>query len=144
MQQPTFGRFFSIILRHGKMHLNRELDELHIRSGQIPILRVLEARDGINQESIRKHFLLDKGTIAKTIRPLIAEGYISRETDPSDKRSYRIFLTEKGRGVLPAVGDALEKWNEILTAGFSEDEKAAVAGLLSRMSENVRAYFNVT
>jgi DNA-binding MarR family transcriptional regulator len=125
------------------MYLDRDLKSLHVRSGQIPILRILEIRGGINQESIRRYLHLDKGSIAKNIRPLITEGYITRETDPSDKRSYRIFLTEKGREILPAVGEALEKWNHILTAGFSEEEKAAMAIFLSRMSENVRAHFKL-
>ena len=125
------------------MYLDRELKSLRIRSGQIPILRILEIRDGINQESIRRHFHLDKGSVAKTIKPLIEEGYVTRETDPSDKRSYRIFLTERGRGVLPVVAEALEKWNAILTESLSEEETAAIATFLSRMSDNVRKHFNL-
>ena len=143
MPQPSLIRYFSFIQRHGKMFLDRELKSLHIRSGQVPILRILEINDGINQESIRRHFHLDKGSIAKTIKPLVEEGYVTREADPSDKRSYRIFLTEKGRGVLPAVAEALDKWNDVLTAGLSEEEKAAIATFLSRMSDNVRKHFNL-
>ena len=96
-EQMTFGRSLSIISRHGQMYLDRKLKPLHIRAGQIPILRLLGVKDGISQERIGKFFHLDKGTIAKTIRPLISEGYINRKTNPQDRRAYQVFLTRKGR-----------------------------------------------
>jgi DNA-binding MarR family transcriptional regulator len=113
---------------------------LEVRSGQIPILRLLGIKDGINQESIRKFLHLDKGTIAKTIKPLISKGYVTRKTDPEDKRAYQIFLTGKGREILPDVKDALAKWTYALTSDFTEKEKNTAHDLLWRMSKNAREH----
>ena len=133
-------RHLSIVLRRGQMYLDRELKRFAVRSGQIPILRLLEIRDGINQESIRKYLHMDKGTIAKTIKPLITKGYITRKTNPEDKRAYQIFLTRKGREIMPDVKNAITIWTDALTAGFSEEEKETAYVLLSRMSENAMTY----
>ena len=139
-ENRRFGLHLSIILRRGQMYLDRELKPFGVRAGQLPILWILGSKDGINQEGIRKFLHLDKGTIAKTIRPLINGGYVVRERDPDDKRAYRIFLTRKGRDILPKLRDATTRWTDAITEGFTEEEKDAAYALLSRMSENAREY----
>ena len=139
-ENRSFGLHLSIILRRGQMFLDRELEPLDVRAGQIPILRILGIRDGINQENIRKFLHLDKGTIAKAIKPLIGKGYITKKTDPQDKRAYQVFLTRRGREIMPDIKDALTMWTDALTADFTEEEKDTAYDLLSRMSENARKY----
>ena len=136
----SFGRHLSIVMRRGQMYMDRELKRFDVRSGQIPILRLLEIKDGINQESIRKYLHIDKGSIAKTIKPLINGGYVTRKTNPKDKRAYQIFLTRKGREIMPAVKDAVTSWTDALTADFAEEEKETAYILVSRMSENAITY----
>ncbi len=134
----TFNRFLSLIMRCGQMYFNRKLSPLNIRAGQIAILRALDFRDGINQEAIRLLFHLDKGTIAKTIKPLVREGYIVREKSPYDKRAYQIFLTDKGREIMPELKTIIKQWADILTTDFTESEKRTMEDLLSRMADNAR------
>jgi len=139
-ENRAFGIHLSIILRRGQMYLDRELEPLGVRAGQVPILRVLEIKDGIDQKSIRKFLHMDKGTIAKTIRPLIHEGYVIRKRNPQDKRAYQIFLTRKGHEIMPEVKAAVNTWTEAVTAGFTEEEKETAYTVLSKMSENARRY----
>ena len=138
--EPSFGRFLSIIMRHGKMYFDMELDPFLIRAGQIPVLRFLAVKDGVSQETIREYFRLDKGTITKAIKPLLKEGYITREINPIDKRAYRIFLTDKGRSILPDIKAIAEKWTDVMTADFTVEEKEVALNLLSRMSRNALGY----
>ena len=128
--QLTFNRFISLIGRCSQIYFDRELSPIKIRSGQIRILRALDIRDGINQEHIRHRSHLDKGTIAKTIKPLIREGYIQRTKNPDDKRSYQITLTDKGRDIMPILKQAIHGWTDILTAGFTDEEKRSTDDLL--------------
>lgn len=134
----TFSRFISTISRCGQIYFDRKLRPANIGAGQVRILRTLAVQDGISQERIRALFHLDKGTVAKTIKPLLREGYVQREKNPEDQRAYRIFLTEKGRGILPMLKETIRQWSDILTAGFSAEEKRAANDLLLRMSENAR------
>jgi len=136
----TFNRFISIITRCAQIYFDRKLMAMNIGAGQIRILRALDIKDGINQERIRLMFHLDKSTVAKTIKPLIREGYIRREKNPHDKRSYQIFLTDKGHSVMPTIKQSVRCWTETLTAGFTDEEKRSINYLLSRMSKNARNY----
>ncbi|MBI9086724.1 MAG: MarR family transcriptional regulator [Desulfobacterales bacterium] len=140
--QLTFNRFVSMISRCGQIYFDRELAHLNIGSGQIRILRALDLSDGVNQEHIRLIFHLDKGTVAKSIKPLIREGYIRREKNLDDKRAYRIFLTDKGREIMPMLKQTVQNWAEVLTSGFTTREKEAANDLLSRMSQNARDHIS--
>ncbi|MCF8035047.1 MAG: MarR family transcriptional regulator [Desulfarculaceae bacterium] len=139
-ENRRFGLHFSIILRRGRMYFDRELHHLDLRASQIAILRVLAVRDGIEQKSIERSLHLDKGTVAKTIKPLVDQGYVSRTTNPEDRRAYQIRLTPKGREIMPVVNQAVDRWLDALTAGFSEAEKDTLQQLLSRMSLNAREF----
>jgi DNA-binding MarR family transcriptional regulator len=134
--QSTLVRLVSLIGRCGQMYFDRELSPINIRSGQIRILRALDIRDGINQEHIRLLSHLDKATIAKTIKPLVREGYIQRTKNPDDKRAYQISLTDKGRQIMPMLKQTIRSWTDILTTGFTDDEKRTFNDLITRMSEN--------
>jgi DNA-binding MarR family transcriptional regulator len=143
-ENMTFGRSLSIILRFGQMYLDRQLKHLHVRSGQIPILRLLDLKDNISQESIGNFFHLDKGTVAKAIRPLMNAGYITRKTNPKDKRAYQILLTRKGRDIIPDIQRTLSEWTDMLTADFEDKEKIMVNDFLSRMAKNAVTHLNIS
>ena len=134
--QFSLNRSISLIGRGSQLYFDRELSPINIRSGQIRILIALDMQDGINQEYIRLRFHLDKATIAKTIKPLVREGYIERTRDPDDKRSYKISLTDKGREIMPVLEQTIRGWADILTAGFTGKEKKLMDDLLARMSAN--------
>ena len=123
---PTLNRLISLISRCSQIYFDRELRPMNIGTGQIRILRALDIKDGINQEHIRLLFHLDKGTVAKTIKPLIREGYVTRQKSSEDMRSYRILLTDKGREIMPRIEKTLLRWSRIMTAGLSAEEKSAV------------------
>lgn len=125
-------------MRCGQMFFDRELAHLNIRAGQISILKVLSFQDGISQETISELLHLDKGTVAKSIKPLVNEAYIIRKKSSHDKRAYQIFLTGKGRKIIPAIDTILKKWTDQLTNEFSDDEAKAVESFLSRMAQSAR------
>ena len=126
--------FLSVIYRRAQMFLDRELKSLNIRAGQVPIMVILDRENGISQDRIKNILHVDKGTVAKTIKPLITEGYVEREINPEDRRAYCIALTDKGRSVMPVITEHLEQWMGIMMEGFSTEENDQVFGFLHRMS----------
>jgi len=138
----SIGRYISILYRYFQMYLDRELKPYNIGSGQFPILKVLHHHDGISQEKIRNYLRTDKGTIAKSIKRLVTEGYIIRKIDQADKRAYKIYLTEKAYKIKPDIQKILKKWTDILSDGFTEEERTAVLKLLSKMTQNAEEFFS--
>ena len=130
------ARFITLIARCSQIYFDRELVPLKISSGQVRILRALAAEDGISQEQIRLASHLDKAAITRAVRPLLSAGYVERMVNPDDKRAYQLFLTAKGRKIMPGLNRAIRAWSDILSAGFSEEEICLLDDLLARMAEN--------
>ncbi len=134
MEYPA--RYLSILSRNMRMFFDRGLKSWAIGFGQVPIIRALSRKEGMTQEEIRSHFGLDRGTAARSIRPLVDGGYIERQKQSSDQRAYSIHFTEKGNELKGYVHDLVEKWTEILFSGMEESERIAAMSLFSRMTEN--------
>ena len=56
------------------------------------------------------------------------------------RAAYLGFFKGKGHKVMPDVKDALNRWMDALTAGFTQKEKEEAYSLVSRMSKNAREY----
>lgn len=135
------GKYISILYRYCQKFMSRELQELDIGSGQYSFLINLFKKDGISQESLVEALGLDKGTTARAILNLSEKGYIKREIDPDDRRSYRIYLTEKAFQAQPRIDDTIRKFNEIIMSGFSESDREIASQILNRMAENIVRHF---
>jgi len=130
------GKYFSRIHRHSMAHLDKRLRHLGIGGGQFGFMMTLYRKDGINQSKLSDLLKLDKTTIARSIRPLIENGYVVRERDLRDRRGYRILLTERGRSIRPElIRIQLELESELLE-GLSPEDREQLIGLLRKITEN--------
>jgi DNA-binding MarR family transcriptional regulator len=132
----NLGRYISILYRSGKMYINNKFEKYNIGNGQYLFLLSLSHNEGVTQEEMSCKLFIDKGTTAKAIKRLEDEGYVKRSVDDKDKRAYKVYLTEEGRKVTAEISEVLHDWNDILTSGFTEEEKGIALNLLQRMQEN--------
>jgi DNA-binding MarR family transcriptional regulator len=132
----SLGRYISILYRSGKMYINNKFEKYNIGNGQYLFLLSLSHNEGVTQEEMSCKLFIDKGTTAKAIKRLEDEGYVKRSVDDKDKRAYKVYLTEEGRKVTAEISEVIHDWNDILTSGFTEEEKRIALILLQRMLEN--------
>lgn len=139
-KKSSMGRWISILYRYRQIHLNKELKKFNIGSGQSMFLYPLYFHDGISQEDLSHMLKIDKGTTARAIKKLEQEGYIERKQDNKDKRSYKLYVTEKGIMIKPDLFQVSFAWNDIITTDFTDEEKDLALQLLERMSNNACKY----
>lgn len=60
-----------------------------------------------------------------------------RETDPQDRRAYRIYLTEKSRQLGPVIQQMSAIINDIVFDGFTGEEKALFIEMIRRAIGNI-------
>jgi len=80
---------------------------------------------------------VDKYEVAKGIKSLIEKGYVFKEKDLNDKRKCRLYPTEKANNIRNEFIEILKQSSEILTKGFTEEEKNIALRILIKMSENM-------
>ena len=56
------------------------------------------------------------------VKSLEQKGYITRETDPKDKRNKKIYLTERGRLKYEPLSRALKEFNQKLTSEWTDEQ----------------------
>ncbi|MCZ8514943.1 MarR family transcriptional regulator [Paenibacillus filicis] len=139
-QKYTIPRWMSLIYRCGQMYIGERLKNYEIGKGQHIFLNALYKEDGLSQEELSSYLRIDKGTTAKALKKLEALGYVTRQVRDEDRRSYRVFLTDKALGIKDQVRGVLMDWRHILTYGFTEEEKESALQLLERMGSNVTRF----
>jgi DNA-binding MarR family transcriptional regulator len=131
-----FGAVVSLLGRSKFVFLNSRLRPLGLSAGQFPVLMLLAKEQNIMQDTLVRHYHLDKGTIARSVRKLEDGGYTRRITDPGNRRAVRLFLTDKGERAIPHLQAINQEWENHTSAGLSTEELATLHSLLRRVAQN--------
>jgi len=131
------GKVISFLDRYEQIYIGKKIEPYGIGSGQFPFLMRLYREDGINQESLSDYLKIDKGTTARAIQKLVDEGYVFRQRDEKDRRSYRIFLSEKAKKLEPDMKKIASEWEDILFSSFDDSHRKEITNSLEIMFENV-------
>jgi len=124
------------------MFLNERLRPLGLSAGQFPVLMLLANEQNITQETLVRHYHLDKGTIARAVKKLETAGYIRRITDPGNRRAVRLFLTKKGEQALPALHAINHAWESLAFSGMNAQDKKTCRHLMRTVTMNVFTYMH--
>lgn len=117
--------------------ISSELAPYRIGSGQYIFLMTISFQQPITQKALSEQLLIDKTTTAKAIAKLESEGYVRRETDPSDNRYQLLYLTESGIEVVPKVQQALDRIKNKTRKGITDEEYGLFISLLKTVLRNL-------
>ncbi len=100
------------------------------------ILFQLSVNEKMTMGELSEKINRDKSTTTVLVRKLEAEGFITGEADPADKRSRIIYLTAKGKQF---NNTAMELSKELLGTfykGFTDEEKESFFQSLLKIKQN--------
>lgn len=112
---------------------------LHV--GQEMVLVELWESDGLRGGELAARLGVEPPTVTKMLRRLEGCGLVERHPDPSDARSFQVYLTDQGRTLEGPVASCWERSEERLLAGMSEEERRTFYGLLVRVRSNLNPGF---
>lgn len=133
----SIGREAFLFSREIHNFIARELGPYNIGSGQFPFLMRLLHHDGISQEVLIKDLDCDRATGTRAIDKLEVNGYVVRETDPSDRRAYKVFLTDKARELGPVIRQMSVLINDVTFAGFTDAERTLFIQMMRQAIANI-------
>lgn len=103
-----------------KMLLEEGIDEFNGAQGRI--LFVLWQEDGITITALSEKTGLAKTTLTSMLDRMEASGNIYRILSEADRRSVRIYLTDKSRSLKDKYDSVSSKMTELFYKGFTDDE----------------------
>jgi DNA-binding MarR family transcriptional regulator len=136
-QEKSIGKWISVLHRQGQIYLNRELKPQGLNSSEyIYLVNLTAENDGVNQRQLSDMLIIDSALTTRAMKSLENKGFIAREKNRSDRRSYSIRLTEKGAGIRPIILEILKNWTGIISKGMNKKEKDFIIQQLMAMSNN--------
>ncbi|WP_084191817.1 MarR family winged helix-turn-helix transcriptional regulator [Tissierella creatinophila] len=125
--------------------LNRELEKEDITLSQFATIKDIEMNSfkygqevGVTAVEISERLDMDKPTISGIINRLVDKDYVKKLSNPNDKRSFILKLTDKSKAKLPI----LEKINDSVVndaiEGLTKDEIDMFKKITKKIIENMR------
>ena len=106
-----------------------------LTSGQPKVLEYLAEHDGAMQKDIPAACKIEPATMTSLLCGMEKKELITRSAP--DRRSLSVYLTEKGRMLIPLIKEEFSRIEDRATCGFSDEERKLLISLLSRMRENL-------
>ncbi|MBQ7338013.1 MAG: MarR family transcriptional regulator [Clostridia bacterium] len=123
-------------LFHGKMR-SMETEGIMSQHGARMIAYELSRREGLRQIDLVRLTHMKAPTVSVIVKKMAAEGLLTHEVQFSDLRSIRLYLTEKGRALHETTRRSLRSTDEIMMAGFTEEEAQQLKAMLCRVRDNL-------
>lgn len=121
--------------------MRRRFDERARKSGatgaQWRMLKILARQPGLNQGQLAEMLEVEPITCCRMIDRLEESGLLERRRDPSDRRAWRIHLTDKAGPVLSELHDIAGDMIEGALSGLSPDQRAALVASLETIRSNL-------
>ena len=124
------------ISRCGAQYRTEALAPMGLKACHASYLTEICAHPGISQDRLAARICINKSNVARQAAILEEDGFITRTPSPTDKRIMQLYPTQKTLDLLPSISPILGQWEACLTEDISEEEKALLEKLLSRMKDN--------
>lgn len=125
------------VARLVRRRADKAAHSIGLTSAQWRVLAHLARAEGSNQACIADHMDMEPITLSRHLDRMQAAGMIERRPDPKDRRAHRLFLTEKGRGLMEGFRLATADVMDDLVEGLSAGEIVATIDVLTRMRANL-------
>jgi MarR family transcriptional regulator for hemolysin len=114
-------------------------DALAAAGGSVPVWLVLlsiKTQEAANQRELATAVGIQEATLTHHLNAMAAQGLLTRERDPANRRVHQVRLTEAGEAAFLRLRDAAVGFDERLRAGLSDTEVADLDRLLNRLAGN--------
>ena len=123
--------------------LRRRFDErarlIGVTRAQWRTLTTLRRHEGINQGGLAELLEVEPITLCRMVDRLEEAGHVERRRDPSDRRAWRIHLTDKSRPLLDRLGAIADGLFEDALDGLDGPARAVFSDTLHRIRGNLLA-----
>jgi MarR family transcriptional regulator, organic hydroperoxide resistance regulator len=121
---------------HCTLHaLSSALAEENLTAAEINALANLADRGALNVRELSTETGTRPTTLTGVLDRLESRGYLTRELDPADRRSFRLPLTETGQAVAARVRAAVTDLERDALAGLSATQVAGFHAVMSALQE---------
>ncbi|MBN1314919.1 MAG: MarR family transcriptional regulator [Anaerolineales bacterium] len=114
------------------------MSQAGLYQGQPFLLSCLWENEGLTHTELANQLGVQPATISVALQRMEKTGFIERQPDPDDQRVSRVFLTDAGRDIRPAVEKIWQEIEQISFQGLSAEEIQLFRSMLTRICNNLK------
>ena len=126
-----------LVLIHRKFYRGMQAS---IPLNQFAVLMVLRVEEPASPQFIGNILHISKQQMTSITEKLCDAGFITRKTDPSDRRRLLLSLTDEGNRVLDDQNDIVRKKFLDSLKGLTEEEQAELASSIAMVSHYIKTF----
>lgn len=133
----TLGFLIGDISRLMRRAFDERARTIGVTRPQWRMLTTLSRHEGANQGRLADLLDVEAITLCRMIDRLADAGLVERRPDPSDRRAWRIYLTEKARPILDELRSLADGLIEEVLDGLTGPDRDALTNMLERVRSNL-------
>ncbi|WP_328408756.1 MarR family winged helix-turn-helix transcriptional regulator [Nocardia sp. NBC_00403] len=122
-------RASATVARAGEMHASAQ----GLGVGPHLVLKMLAAVGACSQQTLSEELRIDRSVMVSVCDDLEKSGYVRRERNPHDRRSYAVTVTDAGIDRLRAAEAAIPAHLDATFAALTPAERAQLTALLGKL-----------
>lgn len=138
-QHPTLGFLLHEVARLLRKRFEQRARNLGLTRAQWQAIAYLSKNEGIHQAGLAELIEIEPITLVRILDKLCARGLIERRQDPTDRRTWLLFLTDAARPLIDAMQPIGEAARAEALNGISEPDRDQLFRTLSEMKRNLNA-----
>lgn len=137
--EKCIGYWINKVERTMKNIHDKRFLEYGITLSQASVLHQLWHCDGQTQKEIQENLSLRGASVSGMVDTLLKKGLILRIQDKEDARCKRLYLSEEGRQLEEQSIKIIMEVENLISKGFSEDEKTIALAWLKKLYSNLHS-----
>lgn len=105
--------------------------------GQPPVLHYLSEHDGCIQRELAEHHHHQAASISAILDSMEEAGLVERRRDETDKRVWRIYMTDKARKTNRTIERIFDGMDDTMTKGMSPEDRTKLLTMLDTVIQNL-------
>jgi DNA-binding MarR family transcriptional regulator len=120
---------------HAAARFAARLSEADLVPAHAGIFRILSATPAISQQALATALGTVPSRLVALVDDLEARGLVERRAHETDRRTYALHLTDKGKATMETISRVAREHRQDLLAALSDEEQATLSALLQRVAE---------
>ena len=134
----NFGFLLNDVARLMRTAYDRRIRKLGLTRAQWWVLTHLYRGNGVSQTELAETLEIEKPTLGRLLDRLEAKGWVRREHDASDRRVWRVHLTDEVEPALRTMRAIAAELRRDALSGISAAERERFVDTLLAIKENLR------
>jgi len=118
----SLGFRLGMTYRKASQILTQRFKPYDMTPEQYTLLVRLVEEDGINQKELAQRTARDQPTLTRILDVLERKGLVRKETDPSDRRAFLLYITDEGRKKAEELIPIEKAYDKELFAGMTPEQ----------------------